>query len=620
MNPNINRGAKLGGLMVYLLGPGKANEHTDRHVVAGSASVMRAAWLGRFDGPESNRAARDVALEIAREMDLPRKLHGTRARMRARAASANTGAVEVIERPEKGEKGVLRDAPVWHCSLALRAEEGDLSDETWKAIAEDFMKEMGFVDPTQAGVRWVAVRHGRAGADRSGGDHIHIAASLIREDGSVVDTFMRDPVTGRPMGDYARSQKVVNLLEHRYGLEVLASREDGGALRGNSRAETERRDRSGGDLTERERLRLEVRALASASATEAEFVRRVRDAGISLRPRYSKGGEEVTGYAVRWRSPADIAADRKTEAARLARGGKPLTLEELTHTGPWCSGGLLSKDLALPALRDQWDDSPEARTEALKTWKAGRRSGGQRGREAQTLDDPKLWTRAHQDLQRWNDYLASIPPENHGEWARAAGRAAGVFAAWSRRVESKPGVFAAAATELTRSAQVPAHLRWRPPAAGQRPPGLGAVAVILIQLAKYADRHDPATETVRLVEQLMRTLVAIADAHTARQEFLRAQQLRDRALEPLHVLRERQHQHAQHESRTSGMSRQERIDQQAEQMRAAGVDEEYIRAWRTTARAFDTDPGSAVTGSAAETTRPNTTPDISQNRDTGRGR
>ncbi|WP_067470790.1 relaxase/mobilization nuclease domain-containing protein [Nocardia amamiensis] len=620
MNSNINRGAKLGGLMVYLLGPGKANEHTDRHVVAGSASVMRAAWLGRFDGPESNRAARDVALEIAREMDLPRKLHGTRARMRARAASANTGAVEVIERPEKGEKGVLRDAPVWHCSLALRAEEGDLSDATWKAIAEDFMKEMGFVDRAQAGVRWVAVRHGRAGADRSGGDHIHIAASLIREDGSVVDTFFRDPFTGRITGDYARSQKVCNLLEHRYGLEVLASREDGGALKGNSRAETERRARTGEELTERDKLRLEVRALASASAGEAEFVRRIRDAGISIRPRYSKGGSEVTGYAVRWRSAADIAADRKTEVARLGAGGKALTTEELTHTGPWYAGGTLSTDLALPALRDQWDDSPEARAEALKTWKAGRRSGGRRGREAQTLDDPKLWARAHRDLQAWNEYLASIPVDNHGEWARAAGRAAGVFAAWSRRVESKPGAFADAAAELTRSAQLPAHRRWRPPAECQRPPGLGAVAVILIQLAKHADRPDPAADTVRLVEQMMRTLTAIADAHTARQELLRAQQLRARALEPLLVLRERQHQHAQHEQRQARGSGQEWIEQRVERMRAAGADEETIRAWRITQLANASDLRAPSSSTPPETSRAYQLPDTSPDRDRGRGR
>ncbi|MEU7631199.1 hypothetical protein AB0C34_14605 [Nocardia sp. NPDC049220] len=48
---------------------------------------------------------------------------------------------------------------------------------------------------------------------------------------------------------------------------------------------------------------------------------------------------------------------------------------------------------------------------------------------------------------------------------------------------------------------------------------------------------------------MMRTLIAIADAHTARQELLLAQQLRDRAQEPMQVLRERQHQNAQREHR-----------------------------------------------------------------------
>lgn len=35
---------------------------------------------------------------------------------------------------------------MWHCSLSLRAEEGDLSDERWAEIANDFMDEMGFTE------------------------------------------------------------------------------------------------------------------------------------------------------------------------------------------------------------------------------------------------------------------------------------------------------------------------------------------------------------------------------------------------------------------------------------------------------------------------------------------
>ncbi|MDV6277953.1 hypothetical protein R3Q06_31205 [Rhodococcus erythropolis] len=35
---------------------------------------------------------------------------------------------------------------VWHCSLSLKADEGELTDEQWNTIATEFMDEMGFTD------------------------------------------------------------------------------------------------------------------------------------------------------------------------------------------------------------------------------------------------------------------------------------------------------------------------------------------------------------------------------------------------------------------------------------------------------------------------------------------
>ena len=39
--PNIVQGGNTGGLMRYLVGPGRANEHVRHHLVAGSGSIMR---------------------------------------------------------------------------------------------------------------------------------------------------------------------------------------------------------------------------------------------------------------------------------------------------------------------------------------------------------------------------------------------------------------------------------------------------------------------------------------------------------------------------------------------------------------------------------------------------
>ena len=55
MIPNITRGRRIAGLLVYLAGPGRANEHTEPHLVAGDSAIM--AW---HDDAELNR---DAALE-----------------------------------------------------------------------------------------------------------------------------------------------------------------------------------------------------------------------------------------------------------------------------------------------------------------------------------------------------------------------------------------------------------------------------------------------------------------------------------------------------------------------------------------------------------------------------
>lgn len=40
MMPNITRGARMSGLMSYLAGPGRSNEHSEPHLVAGDAAIM----------------------------------------------------------------------------------------------------------------------------------------------------------------------------------------------------------------------------------------------------------------------------------------------------------------------------------------------------------------------------------------------------------------------------------------------------------------------------------------------------------------------------------------------------------------------------------------------------
>lgn len=187
MMPNITRGQDAGGLVRYLAGPGDKNEHTQQHVIGGSLG-----YAGDLD--------RDMVRQVAADLRAPGLAH-----------------LDVT----------VKAGEIWHCSLAIKAGEGVLSDEKWRAIAGDFRQRMGFDDPKKAPARWVAVRHGLSA---EGNDHIHIAASVIREDGRRVDTRR----------DWPRAQAAANAMEHAHGLDVLASREAGVGRRGLSAAELRR--------------------------------------------------------------------------------------------------------------------------------------------------------------------------------------------------------------------------------------------------------------------------------------------------------------------------------------------------------------------------------------------
>ena len=103
MMPNVTRGDRMAGLVSYLVGGGRHNEHTEPHLVAGDHALM--AW---YDDAELSG---DNAKAIARHLDRPRTAMG----------------VEV------------KGGHVWHASLSLCAEEGIRTDQEWAAKVVDDM-------------------------------------------------------------------------------------------------------------------------------------------------------------------------------------------------------------------------------------------------------------------------------------------------------------------------------------------------------------------------------------------------------------------------------------------------------------------------------------------------
>jgi hypothetical protein len=145
--------------------------------------------------------------------------------------------------------------------------------------------------------------------------------------------------------DFTRAQEVCRDLERDYGLEPLESRGLGIGERGVKPAECERAARSSAAEVDAHKLERSVRATATASVDEGEFVRRLRRGGLLIRPRYAAGRDDVVaGYSVAVRPPV---------------GEKPI----------WYGGGRLARDLTLPRLREGWPDSPQMAQGAVDEWR-----------------------------------------------------------------------------------------------------------------------------------------------------------------------------------------------------------------------------------------------------------
>lgn len=480
MIPNVVRGDRMGGLMVYLTGPGRSNEHTEPHLVAGDPAMM--AW---HDDAELGR---DSALAIARHLDRPRS------------------AFDVD----------VAGGHVWHCSLSLRAEEGQLTDEKWAGVVQSFVTKMGFDDAegTKAPTRWVALRHGLS---KKGNDHVHLVVNLVREDGTKASIHL----------DHVRAQKACRELEAEHQLQPLEAAASGRATRGYDPAEREadarRRARAGfeaarragtesrtwsgldvrsrGALVEAQKrtdqprweLARTVRACATASADEAEFVRRMRRHGLLVRARLADGQQGViTGYSV---------------AARPASGERPI----------WYGGGHLARDLTLPRLRQEWPDTLEGASSAAAEWTAARR--GRRvatpGREMHE-PAPELWRTMSVELDELRERLREVPVDDRETWARVARQTAGAFAAWSKRLEAAPGPLAATADTLARSAEL-RYERTQPKRAGT--PSAAGAALLLASAARGG--VGTAAQMVML-RQLANLAKAVHDMHVAAGEARQA--------------------------------------------------------------------------------------------------
>jgi hypothetical protein len=441
--PNITQGDRMAGLMIYLAGPGRANEHEEPHLVAGDSALM--AWH------DDNELNRDAALDIANALDRAHQFYKTE----------------------------VDGGHVFHCSLSLSAEEGQLTDAQWGAIANDFMKEMDFTeDGGKAPARWVAVRHGLS---KNGNDHIHIVASMVRDDGTKWNGWKSK----------YKSQQAARALEKKYGLTQLGAVR---AERGFTPAEQAKAIRHGLPEVERHSLARKIRTCATASTDEAEFVRRARQEGMLVRPRYAAGRTDVvTGYSV---------AERPRKGERAV----------------WFGGNSLGRDLALPKLRAEWESTPVSAASAVAEWNAAARNRRLVSPGRETLQpSAELWSKYANDVSSLREKLAITGHDDHAAWAQAAREASAAFGAWSKRIEPTPGPLADAARELAKSAQ----LRRYPARPAVSLPSARGATMILLAATSKSDRAAYAL----MFRQLAQTARAIHDMHKATDDLRRVRGL-----------------------------------------------------------------------------------------------
>ncbi|MFB7740378.1 relaxase/mobilization nuclease domain-containing protein [Streptomyces sp. NPDC056112] len=277
-------------MLHYLYGPGKRDEHVDPHLVA--------AWDPYIEDPARSpgMALTDLAL--------------------------------ILDAPVHALLGKKPAKHVYHVAVRNPPEDRQLTDQEWARVARELMHAAG-IDPydDDQGCRWVAVRH----AD----DHIHIVATVARQDG-------RQPNLRQ---DIVRMHDVARRFEVEFGLRRL-THGDKTARKWSKTGEAEKATRRGLQETARETLQRAVREAAAAATSDADFFARLGAAGVRVQQRIAPDGN-VTGYSVAL--PGD-------------RDGRQQPV--------WFSGSRLAADLSLPRVRERWQQAAAVQPIApAQAWK-----------------------------------------------------------------------------------------------------------------------------------------------------------------------------------------------------------------------------------------------------------
>lgn len=228
--------------------------------------------IGKLIKGRGARGLVDYLLDEDDQKGVPRPhariIGSTFAGRSAREIAAEFGALHAL-RPRLG---------VYVAHEALRLPEGDpdLDDETWARIATRWASEMGFED-------FLVVSHGDG--------HVHVAASRIKRDGSVVSDQQ----------DYRRSEAIIRQIEKEFDLTAVESSHllDKEKYVNHHKAPTRGQiiySEASGDAPPAMRIAALIDGIIEDGATVSELIGRLEDSGVAVHPNIASTGL-VSGMA-----------------------------------------------------------------------------------------------------------------------------------------------------------------------------------------------------------------------------------------------------------------------------------------------------------------------------------
>ena len=420
MITKVVHGRDTAGLLAYLYGPGESNEHTNPHLVA--------AWD-------------PAALDPAFDTDLER-------------LAGHLDRMVQISPPAGGH--------VWHCSVRAAPEDPILSDAQWAQIAADVVDAAGIAPHgDRMGCRWVAVRHAE--------DHIHIAATTVRQDGRRPNLHC----------DWLRLRRRCRSVEDRHGLRPTAPA-NGTAAPDPKRGELRKAQRMGHEEPVRQRLEEQVRIAAASASGEEDFFARLRAAGLRVGIRQDEG--ITLGYTV------GFPGDRDARRIPIMYAGRRL-----------------APDLSFPRVAERWQGREEQAP-------GPEPAAPDRARRIQA------WQQATDAIDQAVTALRSAPPP---AWAATAAALGDLLTTAAHRAPTQARAQLAKASSSFRRAarapfaRVPTEATWHLREAAHNLSQAGQAMGQSDELAAVMSFALAAIELVRALRAWHRSLNGVAQAASA---------------------------------------------------------------------------------------------------------